>query len=133
MSYKNYLFERKVVSLRLPEGLKTKIQNFHLSRSGLVRYTLHTDYTFSFALRDLILEGVLSLEKEHALDPASTSYQIRTFSKKRNNKDLLLSCHVSCSMSSFLINRVSGIAAKLGFNRAEAFRVVIERGLSSIL
>lgn len=129
----NSLNQRKVVSLRMCPQLKQRVYTFLGSRLCISSYSLHTEYTLSFALRDLLLEGVLSYEKELGLCSDSNQHQVRSFSKKRSVESKeKYSVLLSCSMPAWLVNRVSGVAAALKFNRAEAFRAVLQRGLSSI-
>lgn len=130
---KNILFQRKVVSMRLSRDLKRRIEHFYGFRTGQTLHNLHADYSFSFALRELVLAGVDSLEEDLGIDSELSKVQVRSFSKKRNvSKEDVYSCHVSCSMPVYLINRVCGVASVEGYNRAEAFRAVLERGLREL-
>ena len=122
--------KRKIVSMRLSRELKKQIEHFFGSRVGLDLHNIHADYTFSFALRELIFAGVQSLEEKLCIDPALSQVQVRSFSKRRNvPKGELFSCHISCGVPVFLINRVCGVASAKSLNRAEAFRDVLVEGL----
>lgn len=127
------LFQRKVVSLRLSEDLKKRIDRFFRYHQSMSMMNLHCDYTFSFAIRNLLLTGVISLEEELGIDSELSQVQIRTFKKRASSKESAFDCHVSCSMPVFLINRVCGVASEEGVNRAEGFRLVLERGLRILL
>lgn len=127
------LFQRKVVSLRLSQDLKKRIDRFFLYSKSMPMRNLHCDYTLSFALRNLLLAGVISLEEDLGIDSELSQVQIRTFKKRSSSKEIAFDCHVSCSMPVFLINRVCGVASEEGVNRAEGFRIVLERGLRILL